>query len=73
MEPVTIYHTQKHHNHGLFCVKVFFMELAVLYYLQDPGINVIPQNNIHKDHWNKSQWLVEYRVFQIHHNNYYDS
>ncbi len=27
-----IYHTRthKHHNHGLFCVKVFFMELAVL-------------------------------------------
>ncbi len=25
------------------------------------------------DHWNKSRWLVEYRVFQIQHNNYYDS
>ena len=33
---------------------------------------VIPQQHSHlEDHWNKSQWLVEYRVFQIQHN--YDS
>ncbi len=35
--------------------------------------DVIPhQQHSHlEDHWNKSLWLVEYRVFQIQHN--YDS